>query len=184
MSATAPTRMTADEFIAWAMEQPEGKRYELMAGQVIAMAPERAGHGRVKGATFAALREAIRAGGLSCEAYVDSMSVRVDSTTVYEPDVLVRCGPRLDIQAIEVSDPLIIVEVISPSSRRLDTGIKLEDYFRIQSVRHYLVIKVETRSIVHYQRDESGAIITNVVRNGALHLDPPGIVIADLFTDL
>jgi Uma2 family endonuclease len=41
MSATAPARMTADEFIAWAMEQPEGEHYELVAGEVVSMAPER-----------------------------------------------------------------------------------------------------------------------------------------------
>ena len=38
--------MTADEFIAWVMRQPEGQRYELVAGEVVGMAPERAGHAR------------------------------------------------------------------------------------------------------------------------------------------
>lgn len=44
MSAAAPARMTADEFIAWAMEQSEGQHYELVAGEVVSMAPERAVH--------------------------------------------------------------------------------------------------------------------------------------------
>ena len=46
----APVRkpMTSDEFIAWAMEQPDGERYELAAGEVVAMSPERLSHARVK----------------------------------------------------------------------------------------------------------------------------------------
>ena len=79
MSAAAPTRMTADEFIAWAMEQPEGKRYELVAGEVVAMAPERAAHGRMKGRMYARLAEAIRTAKPGCEAFPDGMAVRVDA---------------------------------------------------------------------------------------------------------
>jgi hypothetical protein len=48
MRAPARKRMTTDEFLAWAAEQPEGERYELVAGEVVAMAPERLGHARVK----------------------------------------------------------------------------------------------------------------------------------------
>jgi Uma2 family endonuclease len=51
---TAPAYMTADEFIAWAMQQPEGQHYELVAGEVVAMAPERAAHGRMKGRIYEA----------------------------------------------------------------------------------------------------------------------------------
>ena len=44
MTVAKSTRMSAAEFIAWAMEQPVGERYELVAGEVIGMAPERAAH--------------------------------------------------------------------------------------------------------------------------------------------
>jgi Uma2 family endonuclease len=64
MKATVPHRMTADEFIAWAMEQPEGERYELVAGQVVAIAPERVGHGRTKFRVARRLAEAIEAANL------------------------------------------------------------------------------------------------------------------------
>jgi Uma2 family endonuclease len=66
MSATAKQRMTADEFIAWAMEQPEGTHYELVAGEVVAMAPERAVHGRTKLRFARRFAEAIEAAHLSC----------------------------------------------------------------------------------------------------------------------
>jgi Putative restriction endonuclease len=52
--------MTADEFIAWSMEQPEGRRYELATGKVVQIASDRARHALVKGEVFAQLRDAVR----------------------------------------------------------------------------------------------------------------------------
>ena len=101
------------------------------------------------------------------------MSVRVDADTLYEPDAMVRCGPPIDDNATEVADPVILVEVVSPSSRKRDSGSKLEDYFRIPSVRHYLIVKTENQAIIHHRRDEAGTITTHIVRDGAIQLDPP-----------
>ena len=94
-------------------EQRTG-RFELAGGQIVAMAPERTTHARVKGEVWAALRSAIAARGLACEAFVDGVAVRVDDHTVYVPDVFVRCGPRTPGDAMEVDDPVIVVEVVSP----------------------------------------------------------------------
>src|SRR4051794_24817882 len=93
MSVTVPEHMTGDEFLAWAMEQPEAKRYELVAGEVVAMAPERVARGRMKFRCARRLAEGIEAAKLPCEVFVDGMTVRVDRNSIYEPDVLVRCGP-------------------------------------------------------------------------------------------
>jgi Uma2 family endonuclease len=95
MSDPARARMTSDEFLAWAIGREGGERYELAAGEVVAMAPERAAHTRVKGRIFRRLSEAIEAAGLPCEAYVDGMGIEVDANTLYEPDVMVRCGAML-----------------------------------------------------------------------------------------
>jgi Uma2 family endonuclease len=180
MSAPAsprPLRMTADEFIAWAMQQPKG-RYELVAGEVVARAPERASHTRTKHLVWLAFREVLRARRLPCETFGDGMSVRIDETTLYEPDTLVRCGNSLDGEAVECSDPVIVVEVVSPSSQARDTGAKLEDYFRLPSMRHYLIVKTETQSVTHHAKSEDGRIETRVQQSGQLHLDPPGITVA------
>jgi hypothetical protein len=48
LSEPARNRMTSDEFIAWAMEQPETSHYELVAGEVVAMSPERSAHALTK----------------------------------------------------------------------------------------------------------------------------------------
>ena len=177
MTLPKPLRMTADEFLVWAMDQPEG-RYELASGEVVAMAPERAAHARAKFEACRALSDAIRAAGLPCETFTDGMAVRIDEATVYEPDTSLRCGPRLEDDAVEFADPVVVVEVLSPSTRARDSGAKLADYFRLPSVRHYLILRTDTRSAIHHARDEDGAIATAIVTEGTLSLDPPGITVA------
>ena len=178
--------MTAEAFIDWAMSQPVG-RYELLRGEVVAMSPERVGHSRVKTEVLITLRSALAANGLGCEAFGDGMAVRIDDTTVYEPDASVRCGPRLPNDDVLFDDPVIVVEVVSPSSKSIDAGSKLADYFRLGSVRHYLVVHSEGRRVIHHRRDEAGQIITRVVLEGAsVAFEPPGIeiAVADLFATL
>lgn len=184
MKARPFPRMSADEFIAWAMARPEGERYELVGGEVFAMSPERLGHARSKGAAYRALGDAIRKAGLPCEALPDGISVRVDADTVYEPDALVRCGEAAEDEIVEISDPVIVVEVLSPSTGSIDLTAKLADYFRLPSLRHYLVVNRKRRSVVHHRRDDAGTIQTTILRErGTLSLHPPGLTIevADLF---
>jgi Uma2 family endonuclease len=178
MSFPARSRMTADEFLDWAMAQPEGARYELVTGEVVAMAPERAVRGRAKVAAFDALRAGVVEAGLPCEAFVDGMAVRVDETTVFEPDVLLRCGPPVPDECIEIRDPVIVVEVLSPSSTSRDTGGKLDDYFRIPSVRHYLIVETANRTVIHHRRDDAGELQIRILRDGTIALQPPGLSLA------
>lgn len=185
MEQPKQTEFTADEFIAWALEQPTG-RFELDNGIVVAMAPERVNHGRAKAQAWLALHLAIAARGLGCEALPDSSTVRIDNRTVYEPDALVRCGPPLPGDAIEVNDPIIVVEVVSPSSRGIDKGAKLASYFSLPSVRHYLIVDTDRRVVIHHHRVEDGRIESSFLHEGSVTLDPPGLTIEarDIFVGL
>ena len=127
MSDAAQPSMTVDEFIASA-DTREG-RWEIENGVAYAMAPERLDHARVKGDTFIALKNAVRRAGLPCEAVTDSLAVRITARTAYQPDALVYCGARLPPDAREVADPVIVVEVLSPSTEMRDTHRKLIGYF-------------------------------------------------------
>ena len=129
---------------------------------------------------------AIKARGVPCEALIDGVGVQVDDRTIYEPDVMVRCGPYAPGEAVKVNDPLVVVEVISPSTGSIDTSVKLEGYFSLPSVRHYLIVNPRSRVVTHHRRDEEGAIAVRLLRDGILTLDPPGIEIAvpDLFASI
>ncbi len=183
---TIPThKMTADEFLAWAEEQ-EGK-YELHDGHVVSMSPERVRHVDTKADAWLVLRDAIRAAGVPCRTHIDGLGVRISDDVVYEPDALVRCGEGLDGDTIEVSDPLLVVEVLSPSTGSADYGRKLKDYFSLPSVQHYLVIDPDGRRIFHYTRqNDVDTFLTRILASGPLTLDPPGIEIQveDVFASL
>lgn len=69
----------------------------------------------------------------------------------------------------------------SRSAGRRDTGLKLAGYFRLPSVRHYLILRTEDRTIVHHQRDDCGTIHTRIVQEGPIILNPPGITLTDCF---
>jgi Uma2 family endonuclease len=168
--------MNVDEFLAWAEAQPG--RYELFRGSVYAMTPERAVHAEVKLAVQTALAEAIRGRKIPCRVLPDGMTVRIDDSTAHEPDALVYCGPRLAPSAIEVPNPVIVVEVLSPSTRHIDAQIKLAGYFRLPSVMHYLVIDPDKPLVLHHARNADGTILTRIVNEGMINLDPPGIEIA------
>ena len=172
--------MNVDEFLVWAEGRPG--RYELAGGRVYAMSPQRVRHARAKGALYSALVSALARSRLRCQIFPDGMMVRIDRTTAYEPDALVRCGAPLDGDAIEVPDPVIVVEVLSPSTRNYDAGAKLSGYFAVPSLMHYLMIDPDRRAVVHHRRDGE-AIATRIFGTGEIRLDPPGldIVVQDLF---
>lgn len=175
MSVAPRSRMTATEFIDWASTRPERDHYELIAGEVVAMAPERSGHALTKARVWRALDDAVRSAGLPCVAYPDGMAIEIDERTVYEPGALVRCGQPLEDDVLRILDPIIVVEVLSPCSESRDTGAKLADYVRVASIRHYLIVNANSRAIVHHQVEDEAAIHTSIVRSGTLTLDPPGI---------
>lgn len=168
----APAPMTVDEFVDWAMARSEG-RYELVGGEVVAMAPERVAHARLKAEIWRALQDAIAAKKLACEALIDGAGVRIDDTTLYIPDALVYCGERLPGDQLLVAAPVIVVEILSPSTNDVDTGGKLEGYFRVASVRHYLIMKSDRRAIIHHRRGIDDTVTTRIITEGAIELDPP-----------
>jgi Uma2 family endonuclease len=161
-------KMTADEFLAWAEDQlPEAGKFELWDGEVVVRHgpgfEERSEHWDAKGAMFAELREAIKRAGLPCFVAVDGPMVRLSPNRMARPDVLVYCGPRVPRSMQEVPNPLILVEVLSPSTKKKDHGIKLQGYFTLPSLRHYLIIDPDRARLIHHRRAADDAIETEIV---------------------
>lgn len=176
MTALPKPRRTATEFIEWASRQERG-RYELAHGEIIAMAPERAGHNRTKYRVMRMLDDAIRRAGVGCTAYTDGMTVVIDDHTAREPDALVQCGTPIDPDSMIADRPMIVVEVTSPSSMMVDTEHKLQDYMSLASVQHLLIVDTKNALVVHHKRQADGTILTRLIRDGDIDLDPPGIVV-------
>jgi len=127
MAALTKTRMNVDEYLAWAEGRPG--RYELYDGVVYARAPQRVIHAEIKLAVHLALAAVIRERGLPCHVLPDGMTVRIDAATAYEPNGSVYCGAKLPASSLKVTDPIIVVEVLSPPTPHIDSGVKLPGYF-------------------------------------------------------
>ena len=102
------------------------------------------------------------------------MTVRIAARAAFEPDALVVCPPPTDLNTMEIPDPVIVVEVLSPSTAADDHGVKLDGYFSLGSVFHYLILDPDRRVMIHHRRGHAGAIETRVLREGVVALDPPG----------
>lgn len=190
-TANPQTRMTSDEFLVWAEGQGNSK-FELHDGVVVskgepldgapmAMAGERRRHSIVKLNVTRALDTVT----LPCRVHVDGIAVRVSSDVTFIPDVLVDCGEQSDMDSMIADLPIIVVEVLSRSTAHLDLGRKLEGYFAVPSVRHYLLVDPHDRRVIHHRRD-TDVIATSIQSTGDLHLTPPGLSISvgDLWTGL
>jgi Uma2 family endonuclease len=171
MNVALRRAMNVDEYLAWSERQSERQRTELINGQVVAMPSERILHSRVKGRVHLALLQAVQAAGLPCEALPDGPTVRIDDHTAYEPDAMVYCGESPAPNSLQVSNPVIVVEVLSPTTAHSDTSAKLIGYFKVPSVAHYIIIDPDERTVTHYAR---GAV-PNLYKSGPLRLDPPGL---------
>jgi Uma2 family endonuclease len=181
MSDLPKHKMTADEFLDWVEDLPsEAGKFELWDGEVVVRhgpgfeEGELSQHWDAKGATYRSLHEAITRAGLPCFVAVDGPMVRLSPYSMARPDVLVYCGPRVLWGTREVLNPIILVEVLSPSTRKRDHGAKLEGYFTLPSLRHYLIIDPDRVRLVHHKRG-SGAIEPHIVTSPRLQLDPPGL---------
>jgi Uma2 family endonuclease len=168
--------VSREEFRRWVEEQPRG-RYERVNGRIVAMAPERGAHLRAKAAAWLALRNAILAAALPCQALPDGATIECGDSD-YEPDAIINCGEPMGDDAIAAPNPVVVVEVLSPTTRGTDTGAKLADYFRVASVEHYLIIHPTRRLVIHHRRRaEPPGIDTAILTSGIIRLDPPGITV-------
>lgn len=170
--------LTVPDFLAWAEAQSERQRAELMNGQIVAMSPERVEHTELKFAVAVALTHAIAQAGIDAHALTDGPTVAVDAHTAYQPDALVYAGARLPRGSTTVASPIILVEVLSPSTAHTDKSAKLIGYFQLPSVMHYLVIDPDTGTLAHHVRTADGNIASSQHTAGVLRLDPPGLALS------
>ena len=121
------------------------------------MSPERIEHARIKSRVWAALDRAIREAKLPCEALPDGITIEVDADTDYEPGAIVNYGPPAAGDAIAAGNPIIVVEVLSPSTEHIDLADKLADHFRVPTIQHYLIVRARRREVIHHRRSGSAS---------------------------
>ena len=168
--------MTPEQFLAWAAEY-DMANVALIDGEVVAMAGGTRNHIDIRGNIYRALGDALTGKHDLCRAYVDGLAVVVSEGTTHIPDVVVDCASERGGEDLIAIGPVIVVEVLSRSTSRKDTDLELMNYFGVPSIFHYVIVNGFSRRIIHHRRD--GEVMrTQILAEGVLTLDPPGIVLA------
>lgn len=155
MVAAEQLKMTEHEYLAWEREQP-GK-YQYIDGEVYAMSGGSARHSRLAARTTYVLESMFGAG--PCRPFTSDLQIHIPRTGNYlYPDVSVVCGPIEQKPGTDaVTNPSVLIEVLSKSTESHDRIGKWRDYQSIESLQDYLLISQHEARIEHYQRASSGA---------------------------
>jgi Uma2 family endonuclease len=175
MTALAHELMTTEEFLAWAEARPE-KHWELFDGAPRMQQAQNWGHARHVRRIARLFEDAIEASALALSVGTQGLVVKTGPKSAFEPDIVIFAGP-MDDHDIIVPEPIIVVEVLSPSTARKDLTVKLAGYFDVPSIEHYLIVDWEERQISHYRREGSGLAKPVILREGSLMLGPPGLAL-------
>lgn len=178
MNGILPTRLTVDEFLGWAKEQENG-RFELEGGRILKTQSQNIAHLRSKARILPALEAAIARAGAPYYALPDGATVPITGDRAYEPDGLVAPLPLPVDETLEITNPIIIVEVFSPtpSSIKRDLVTKLRGYAKLPSIEHYIVVDPAERAVIRFRRSGEDLVLTEELGEGSLRLDPPGLEI-------
>lgn len=145
-----------------AIEEKSERKYEWLNGEIFDMeALGRARESLANAARIAALHGELggKLGGKGCTGYASLLRVRVLATglATYPDMTIVRGKPELDPEDGDaVTNPIVLVEVLSPTSEAYDRGAKFAHYRRIPALRDYVMVNHSERRIEVYHRAESG----------------------------
>jgi len=126
---------SVDEFYAWVTSQE--RKYELVDGEPVMMAGASRRHDRIVVNALGELGNQLR--GKPCQPFTSRTFVRIPTGNARLPDLGVDCGP-VDDEALEASDPKLVIEILSPTARDFDRSEKLEEYKTVESLEYILLV--------------------------------------------
>ena len=129
-------RMTRGQFFQWA--QAQGGRYEFDGFQPVAMTGGSLNHNRIALNINRALFSRLEGSG--CEPFGPDAGIATVGNTVRYPDAVVTCAQDAG-EATLVPDPLVVFEVLSPSSGKMDRFVKVREYRAVGSIRRYVIVE-------------------------------------------
>ena len=149
-------KLTFDEFKELELEAPAEERWELINGFIYRMMTGgTAAHNEVVINISSRLATHFRQRAMPCRVYSENVKLEhPDINLSAYPDIVVRCGPRKE-NVIAIDDPVVIVEVHSPSTRHKDRWQKLRAYQQIPTVQQYIMIEPKEAE-VHVLRRRGG----------------------------
>jgi Uma2 family endonuclease len=151
MTAQPKSYLTPEQYLEF--ERKSDEKHEYFAGTIYLMAGGSARHNRIAGSTYAALYAQLRR--RNCNIYPSDMRVKMVQTGLYTyPDISIVCGNEQyeDKKEDTLLNPVVIIEVLSPSTEKYDRGKKFQNYRTLLSLREYILIAQDECYIEKYTR--------------------------------
>jgi len=146
--------VTVEEYFS--AEEASEVKHEYVGGVVYAMSGGTFGHSAIATNALASLGGQLR--GKRCRVLNSDMKVRIQfptHTRFYYPDVSVVCSKPSE-ESTYYDEPTVVIEVLSPSTRRTDEGEKKDAYLTIPSLAVYMLVEPEAPAVVVYRRGDQG----------------------------
>lgn len=177
-------RYTAVEYFA--LEAQSEVRHEYFGGEVFAMAGGTKSHNLIGQNITLNFRAGLR--GKGCQVFMEDVRLSVQENFHYTyPDVVVSCDPADRRDPYLVRQPVLIVEVLSPSTAEYDRSRKFTQYQKIASLRHYILVSQTAWVLEWFRRDDAGQWIHTVLSDPAdvLEIEDLGLrlPLADVYDD-
>ncbi len=148
-----PQLMTPQEYLAW--EEQQSIKHEYIDGEVFAMTGGTIPHNDIAINLTSALKNHLR--GKGCKVQMADAKVGISpSGPFYYPDVMVTCDQSDRTARKIIYHPILIMEVLSPSTEAFDRGRKFGNYRRIDSLKEYVLIDADRMSVECYRRNQQG----------------------------
>lgn len=154
----AKQRMTISEYLDF--EAAAEEKHEFVDGEIIAMSGGSEAASLIATNIIGLLHSALK--GKPCRVYDSNLKVRIGRKHRYRyPDALVICGPTLadpdDRRRHSILNPRLVVEVLSPSTERIDRVQKFADYRKIDGFEEYVLVSQHEPTIETFRRQPDGA---------------------------
>lgn len=146
-------RITPEAYIA--LEREAHIKHVYYNGEIFAMTGASRRHNLIVGNIAASFVFQLR--GRPCESYASDMRVRVSRRHYTYPDVVVACDPVFEDGELDtLLNPILIVEVLSPSTQKYDLSEKSDEYRGLESLQEYLIVAQDQVRVAHYHRQANG----------------------------
>ncbi len=164
--AKLKTKVSVEDYLTG--ENDGRERHEFVAGEVYAMAGGSIMHNRICGNIFAALRSKLI--DSECDVVINDVKIKTSESSFYYPDVFVACDKSPQSSYFR-EEPVLLVEVASPSTRQIDRREKLRAYQQMESVNEYVLVEQDKMHVELHRRQTNGGWITYFYNDSDLDVE-------------
>jgi Uma2 family endonuclease len=166
-------------------------KLEYYDGKIVAMAGATLSHVRINGNLIRELGNRLR--GTSCEAFGSDLRVAVPNVASYSyPDLSIVCGPLeldpRDKSGKSITNPRVLIEILSPSTERFDRGLKFERYLKLESLEEYLLVSQAEARVESFLRSNDGtwsfAFVNGLAANAVIRSLKLELPMAEIFRNV